>query len=51
MELHNALTARPDYVVRLLDRFGPENLGMLSAECDTFDQAPRSLAYLKALIE
>jgi hypothetical protein len=25
--------------------------GVLSAECDTFDQATRSLAYLKALIE
>ena len=51
MELHNALTARPDYVVRLLDRFGPENLGMLSAECDTFEQATRSLAYLRNVTE
>jgi sugar phosphate isomerase/epimerase len=126
MELHNAITAQPDYVVRLLDRFGPEDLGVnfdtgnsflagndpveyisriadrvihvhikdipasqldqrgkvtgtrvgvaagdgevdlpgiievlknvgydgvLSAECDTFDQATRSLAYLKGLIE
>jgi sugar phosphate isomerase/epimerase len=126
MELHNALTAQPDYVVKLLNRFGPDDLGVnfdtgnsflagndpveylervadrvihvhvkdipksqlnqrgkvtgtrvgvaagegevnlpgvievldnvgydgvLSVECDTFDQAKRSLAYLKGLIE
>ena len=28
MELHNALTARPDRLARLLDRFGPEDLGV-----------------------
>jgi len=28
MELHNALTARPDMLVRLLDRFGPDELGV-----------------------
>jgi sugar phosphate isomerase/epimerase len=126
MELHNALTAQPDYVVKLLNRFGPDDLGVnfdtgnsflagndpveylervadrvihvhvkdipksqlnqrgkvtgtrvgaaagdgevnlpgvievldnvsydgvLSVECDTFEQAQRSLAYLKGLIE
>jgi sugar phosphate isomerase/epimerase len=126
MELHNALTAQPDYMVRLLNRFGPDEIGVnfdtgnsflagndpveylrqiadrvihvhikdiprsqldqrgkvtgtrvgvaagdgevdlpgiidvlknvgydgvLSVECDTFDQAKRSLAYLKGLIE
>jgi len=126
MELHNALTAQPDYVVKLLNRFGPDDLGVnfdtgnsflagndpvkylkqiadrvihvhvkdipksqlnqrgkvtgtrvgvaagegevnlpgvievldnvgydgvLSVECDTFDQAKRSLVYLKGLIE
>ncbi|MHC4646539.1 MAG: sugar phosphate isomerase/epimerase family protein [Planctomycetota bacterium] len=126
MELHNALTAQPDYVVRLLDRFGPDALGVnfdtgnsflagndpvqylgrvadrvihvhikdipksqldqrgkvtgtrvgvaagdgevdllgiidvlanvgydgvLSVECDTFDQAARSLPFLKGLID
>ena len=28
IELHNALTARPEYLVKLLDRFGPEELGV-----------------------
>lgn len=28
IELHNALTARPDYLVRLLQRFGPRELGV-----------------------
>ncbi|HUW60931.1 MAG TPA: sugar phosphate isomerase/epimerase [Candidatus Bathyarchaeia archaeon] len=28
MELHNALTARPDYLVRLLDAYGPGDLGV-----------------------
>jgi sugar phosphate isomerase/epimerase len=28
MELHNELTARPDYLARLLDRFGPDDLGV-----------------------
>jgi len=126
MELHNALTAQPDYVVKLLSRFGPDDLGVnfdtgnsflagndpveyleriadrvihvhvkdipksqldqrgkvtgtrvgvaagdgevdspgiielldnagydgvLSVECDTFDQARRSLAYLRGLIK
>lgn len=126
MELHNALTARPDYLVKLLERFGPDELGVnfdtgnsflagndpvgyvrrvadrvihvhikdipksqlgqrgkvtgtrvgvaagdgeidllgivevlgnvgydgvLSVECDTLDQARRSLAYLRGLIE
>jgi len=28
IELHNALTAQPDYLVKLLERFGPEELGV-----------------------
>jgi sugar phosphate isomerase/epimerase len=28
MELHNDLTARPEYLARLLDRFGPDELGV-----------------------
>jgi len=28
IELHNALTARPEYLVRLLERFGPRELGV-----------------------
>jgi len=28
MELHNALTARPEYLIRLLERFGPDELGV-----------------------
>ena len=28
MELHNALTAQPDYVVKLLNRFGPDDVGL-----------------------
>jgi sugar phosphate isomerase/epimerase len=28
MELHNALTAQPDYMVRLLNRFGPDEIGV-----------------------
>lgn len=28
IELHNALTARPDYLVKLLQRFGPGELGV-----------------------
>ncbi|HUT30076.1 MAG TPA: hypothetical protein VMX13_09815 [Sedimentisphaerales bacterium] len=36
-------------VIEVLRNVGYD--GVLSAECDTFDQASRSLAYLKALIE
>jgi len=28
IELHNALTAQPDYLVKLLQRFGPDELGV-----------------------
>lgn len=28
MELHNALTAEPDYLVKLLDRFSPDEIGI-----------------------
>ena len=46
MELHNALTARPDMLERLLARFGPEELGVNFDTGNSFLAGNDPVAYL-----
>ena len=47
MELHNALTARPDMLVRLLQRFGPQELGVNFDTGNAFLAGNDPVAYLR----
>ncbi len=51
VELHNALTARPDYLVKLLDRFGPDELGVNFDTGNAFLAGNDPVEYLKQIAE
>jgi len=47
MELHNALTARPDMLLKLLERFGPDELGVNFDTGNSFLAGNDPVAYLR----
>lgn len=49
IELHNALTARPEYLVRLLERFGPDELGVNFDTGNCFLAGNDPVEYLRAV--
>jgi len=51
MELHNALTAEPDYLLKLLDRFGPEQLGVNFDTGNSFLAGNDPVAYLEQVAD
>lgn len=51
MELHNALTARPEYLLRLLDRFGPEDLGVNFDTGNSFLAGNDPVEYLRQVAD
>jgi len=49
IELHNALTARPDMLAKLLARFGPEDLGVNFDTGNSFLAGNDPVAYLRGI--
>ena len=50
MELHNALTARPDMLTRLIDRFGPDELGVNFDTGNAFLAGNDPVEYLRRVV-
>ena len=51
IELHNALTAQPDYLVRLLQRFGPNELGVNFDTGNSFLAGNDPVAYVRRVAD
>ncbi|MHC4635985.1 MAG: sugar phosphate isomerase/epimerase family protein, partial [Planctomycetota bacterium] len=51
MELHNALTAQPDYMVRLLNRFGPDEIGVNFDTGNSFLAGNDPVEYLRQIAD
>ena len=51
MELHNALTARPDYLIRMLDNYGPDDLGVNFDTGNAFLAGNDPVGYLKQVAD